>query len=83
MVAYRGKNAINILLKLCIHECNNVSEAATILLDILEGYAVVYFNNFKDERVIIEVLNGYINNIKNSLNNFKQLRSHDTIHFIY
>lgn len=64
--AYKGKNAINMLLKLCTHESNNVREAsATSLLNILKQDAIVYLNNFKNDRVIIQVLNEYINNITN------------------
>jgi hypothetical protein len=40
--AYKGKNAINMLLKLCSHECDNIRKAsATSLLDILQQDAIV------------------------------------------
>ena len=52
------------LLKLCNHECDHVREAsATSLLEILEQDAIVYLNNFKNDRVIIKVLKEYISHI--------------------
>lgn len=60
--AYQGKDAINMLLKLCIHqhdECRRAS--AWSLLEILKKEAFVYLNEFKEDKVISQVLKDYIN----------------------
>lgn len=59
--AYRG-NAINILLKLCVHEDDNCRKAsARSLLEILNQNAFICLDDFRNDKVILEVLEDYIN----------------------
>lgn len=59
--AYKGKDAINILLKLCTYENDDCREAsARSLLEILKQDALVYLNKFKDDK-IMEIVEEYKN----------------------
>lgn len=60
--AYKGKDAINILLKICSHAEDDCRQASSrSLLEILKQDALVYLNEFKDDKIIMKVVEKYKN----------------------
>ncbi|MDV2991284.1 MAG: hypothetical protein N4J56_000938 [Chroococcidiopsis sp. SAG 2025] len=58
--AYRGKDAVDMLLELCTYTEDSVKEAsATSLLKMLREEALVYLNQFQDDLVISKVVEAY------------------------
>lgn len=59
--SYRGKDAINMLLKLCSHEHDECRElSARSLLKIIKQDASAYINSFKNDKIIMKVLEKYM-----------------------